>query len=47
VSAGSGNDTINAVGGGADRVDCGPGRDTVRLSPNDLFRRCERVIVVR
>jgi hypothetical protein len=47
VSAGSGNDTINAVGGGVDRVDCGPGYDTVRLSPNDLFRNCERVIVVR
>jgi hypothetical protein len=47
VAAGPGNDSIHAVGGGVDRVNCGAGRDTVRLSRNDLIKGCERVIVTR
>jgi hypothetical protein len=47
VAAGSGADVTNAVGGGVDRINCGPGRDSVKLSPNDLMKGCEHVIVVR
>jgi hypothetical protein len=47
VSAGAGNDTIDAVGGSVDRVNCGPGRDVARVSPNDLIKGCEKVIVRR
>jgi hypothetical protein len=42
---GPGDDTIDArAKGGRQRIDCGAGRDTVRLSKGDVARRCERVI---
>jgi hypothetical protein len=47
VAAGRGNDSIDAAGGSVDLVNCGSGRDTVRVSRNDLIKGCERVIVVR
>jgi hypothetical protein len=47
VAAGRGRDVVFAARGGVDLVNCGPGRDTVRLSRNDLIKNCERVIVVR
>ena len=45
VHGGAGRDAIDVVGGGADRVDCGPGDDTARVSPNDEVVRCEWVVV--
>jgi Ca2+-binding RTX toxin-like protein len=50
VVAGTGNDVINAATAGRPAlVDCGPGRDTVRINGNEIgrTRRCERVIVAR
>ena len=55
VTGGTGNDTINvAIVGPAARVDCGPGRDRVRITPGrrggplrDRFRRCEFVYIAR
>lgn len=45
---GAGNDAINAATSGQpDVVDCGAGRDTVRVNRNDRVRNCERVLVVR
>ena len=42
VVGGGGNDLIRVRGGGVDRVDCGPGRDTVSYSKHvDKLRRCE------
>jgi hypothetical protein len=42
---GPGNDMIDArAKGGRQRIDCGTGRDTVRLDKGDVARRCERVI---
>jgi hypothetical protein len=43
-SGGSGNDTIHAVNGRRDTVDCGKGRrDLARVDRRDRVRRCERV----
>lgn len=47
VAAGAGRDTVYAVRGSEDHVDCGPGRDTLYASPNDGWRRCERVVIRR
>lgn len=50
VNAGTGNDQINAAkAGGPTKINCGPGRDTVRVNSNELrfLRSCERVFVVR
>jgi Ca2+-binding RTX toxin-like protein len=45
VRGGRGRDTINAATAGARQfVDCGPGRDEVRLNYGDRQRRCERVL---
>ena len=45
VVAAGGNDAIDVRGGFRDRVDCGAGRDTVRMSRDDrAARNCERVI---
>jgi dipeptidyl aminopeptidase/acylaminoacyl peptidase len=38
-----GNDQIHANDGHTDRVDCGPGRDTVWADRTDRLRRCEIV----
>ncbi len=49
VSAGSGNDVINAASEGPPaRINCGRGRDTVRVNSSELrhLRGCERVFVV-
>jgi hypothetical protein len=41
---GSGDDRVRTAGGGADRVDCGPGRgDSVLVDRLDRQTRCERV----
>ena len=48
VRAGKGNDDINvATAGVRARVDCGPGRDTVRINNNELrsIKHCENVLV--
>ncbi len=55
VFGGSGNDTINvAIVGPAARVDCGPGRDRVRITPGrrggplrDRHRNCEFLYIAR
>ena len=45
VVAAAGNDSIDVRGGFRDRVDCGPGSDTARISTGDrAARNCERVI---
>jgi len=38
---GSGEDTIVAVGGGIDRINCGPGRGRVIKDRADAPVRCE------
>jgi Ca2+-binding RTX toxin-like protein len=48
VSAGAGNDAVNAsTAGRPARVNCGPGRDTVRMNYNEMKRTkgCERRLV--
>ncbi len=48
VFGGKGNDTIDVeesngqIAGGADVVDCGDGKDTVFLNPDDTAKNCER-----
>ncbi len=42
-----GNDTIIAANGRRDRINCGPGRDTVYADARDFVTRCERVFVLR
>jgi hypothetical protein len=39
---GRGGDTIVAVGGGIDRIECGPGREGVIKDRADAAVRCER-----
>ena len=39
---GSGGDTIVAVGGGIDRIKCGPGREGVIKDRADVAVRCAR-----
>src|SRR6185295_8778534 len=38
-----GNDTINAVDGEVDSVDCGPGQDTANVDAIDVVTNCEVV----
>ena len=52
VVAGPGNDVINAAKAGpATKINCGTGRDTVRVNGNEArkrsYRGCERIFVVR
>jgi uncharacterized repeat protein (TIGR01451 family) len=47
ITGGTGNDSIDVVDGSADTVNCGPGRDKVRLDSRDRARGCERVIRAR
>ena len=44
IRAGAGDDVVHARDGAADRVDCGPGRDTVYADRLDRLRGCERVL---
>lgn len=44
VFGGPGGDRVTARGGGADRVDCGPGRDTAYVDSRDRVTGCERVL---
>ena len=41
---GPGDDRVTARGGGVDRVDCGPGRDTAVVDSRDRVAGCERVL---
>jgi len=43
ILAGAGNDQVHANDGHTDRVDCGPGRDTVWADRTDRLARCEIV----
>jgi dipeptidyl aminopeptidase/acylaminoacyl peptidase len=43
ILAGSGNDRVHANDGHTDRVDCGPGRDTVWADRTDRLVHCEIV----
>jgi Tol biopolymer transport system component len=43
VLAGAGNDRVHVNDGHTDRVDCGPGRDTVWADRTDRLTRCETV----
>jgi Ca2+-binding RTX toxin-like protein len=52
VFAGPGNDVVNAAKAGpATKINCGPGRDTVRVNGNEArkrsYRGCERIFVVK
>ncbi len=44
IRGGAGDDTILAVGGGRDVIDCGPGRDRVSEDAGDCVRNCEIVL---
>lgn len=43
IYGGPGRDLILARGGGADLVDCGPGKDVARVDARDRVRHCEMV----
>ena len=43
IQAGAGNDSVHANDGHTDRVDCGPGHDTVWADRTDSLVRCEVV----
>lgn len=43
LRGGSGSDRLNGVNGRFDRLNCGPGRDTVRADRVDRVHGCERV----
>jgi hypothetical protein len=43
IRAGAGNDRVHASDGHTDRVDCGPGRDTVWADRTDKLTHCEIV----
>jgi hypothetical protein len=50
VKAGRGNDKVNAANTGkGSRIDCGPGRDTVRVNrlKGNRLKSCERVFVLK
>ncbi len=36
-------DVLDVRGGGRDRVDCGDGRDRIKVDGRDRVRNCERV----
>jgi Ca2+-binding RTX toxin-like protein len=42
VNAGDGDDTINAMDGEVDTIDCGAGRDVVQSDSGDIVTTCER-----
>jgi dipeptidyl aminopeptidase/acylaminoacyl peptidase len=44
IEAGAGNDQVHANDGHTDRVDCGPGRDTVWADRTDRLKGCEIVL---
>jgi Ca2+-binding RTX toxin-like protein len=44
---GNGNDRVLSNGATRDRIDCGAGRDSVRMDSRDTQRRCERITRVR
>ena len=44
---GSGNDRVLSNGATRDRIDCGAGRDSVRMDRRDTQKRCERITRVR
>ena len=41
LRGGGRNDRIYATDGEVDRIDCGPGQDTVRMDKRDKARHCE------
>jgi Ca2+-binding RTX toxin-like protein len=43
LSGGSGNDQLNGVNGRFDRLNCGPGVDSVKADRIDRVRGCERI----
>jgi hypothetical protein len=43
ILAGGGNDSVHVDDGHTDRVDCGPGRDTVWADRTDRLVHCETV----
>jgi Ca2+-binding RTX toxin-like protein len=43
LMGGAGNDRFVVRDGKRDRVDCGPGKDTVSADKRDVLRHCERV----
>jgi hypothetical protein len=43
ILAGAGNDLIHTNDGHTDRIDCGPGRDTVWADRSDRLTHCEIV----
>ncbi|MFL5896145.1 MAG: hypothetical protein ACJ76Z_13675, partial [Thermoleophilaceae bacterium] len=47
ITGGTGNDSIDLVDGSADTVNCGAGRDRVRMDSRDHARSCERITRVR
>jgi Ca2+-binding RTX toxin-like protein len=48
IDGGAGRDRIDVVDGGADRVTCGTGRDSVIADSGDRTARdCERMVRVR
>jgi hypothetical protein len=47
IEGGPGNDTIDTVGGGTDRVFCSTGVDTVRADRRDVLVACERMTRIR
>src|SRR5439155_24990848 len=44
IRAGAGDDVVHANNARTDKIDCGPGRDTVYADREDWTRRCERVL---
>jgi hypothetical protein len=45
ITARGGRDRVNSVGGCADQVDCGSGKDRAKVDPTDAVRRCNKVKV--
>jgi hypothetical protein len=38
-----GKDKVRVIGGAADRVDCGKGKDVAIVDPTDRIKSCEKV----
>jgi hypothetical protein len=45
ITARGGKDKVNSVGGCADQVDCGSGKDRAKVDASDTVRRCNKVKV--
>jgi Ca2+-binding RTX toxin-like protein len=43
LMGGAGNDSFTVRDGKRDRVDCGPGKDSVTADKRDVLRHCERI----